>query len=427
MFLQLLPRSSTAERMNPYTSLWTGVREGDGPQEFHLVLLDGGRTAVLADEVGRAALHCIRCSACLNVCPVYERVGGQAYESVYPGPIGAILTPQLTAVHRAVAAVGFVAVRRVLRGLPGQDRHPVDPRPPARRASSREEKSKLAPEALAMKGMAAAFATRRRYEAAQRLARLGRGPLAKAAVPGWTAMRDLPEPPKETFRDWWKPGRPPRAAAPRPTSPRDAPAAGVSTAKADILARIRDGARPRRRACRRSRARTASRARSRHEGIVDLFCERVAEYRATVHRTTDVAATVRSILAGAARVGVPAGFPDLGLDVIEDDEVVDRRARLARRRRHRLRAGDRRHGHDRPGLRPCLRPPRADAACPTTTSASSARADIVPSVPDAFAALGHDAPLTLVSGPSATSDIELDRVEGVHGPRRLDVVVLTGK
>ena len=95
VFLQLLPRSSTAERMNPYTSLWTGVRDGDGPREFHLILLDNGRTDVLRDEVGRQALHCIRCSACLNECPVYTRVGGQAYESVYPGPIGAILTPQL--------------------------------------------------------------------------------------------------------------------------------------------------------------------------------------------------------------------------------------------------------------------------------------------------------------------------------------------
>ena len=95
VFLQLLPRSATGERMNPYTSLWTGVRPGDGPQEFHLVLLDNGRTDVLADEVGRQALHCIRCSACLNVCPVYTRTGGHAYESVYPGPIGAILTPQL--------------------------------------------------------------------------------------------------------------------------------------------------------------------------------------------------------------------------------------------------------------------------------------------------------------------------------------------
>src|SRR3954471_8342064 len=99
VFLQLLPRSSTGERMNPYTSLWAGVTPGDGPQEFHLVLLDNGRTAVLADEVGREALHCIRCSACLNVCPVYERAGGHAYGSVYPGPIGAILSPQLTGVE----------------------------------------------------------------------------------------------------------------------------------------------------------------------------------------------------------------------------------------------------------------------------------------------------------------------------------------
>jgi L-lactate dehydrogenase complex protein LldF len=98
VFLQLLPRSSTGERMNPYTSMWTGVTPGDGPQEFHLVLLDNGRTAVLADEVGREALHCIRCSACLNVCPVYERTGGHAYGSVYPGPIGAILSPQLTGI-----------------------------------------------------------------------------------------------------------------------------------------------------------------------------------------------------------------------------------------------------------------------------------------------------------------------------------------
>ncbi|WP_240966006.1 lactate utilization protein B [Streptomyces zingiberis] len=95
VFLQLLPRSATGERMNPYTSTWTGTTDGDGPRTFHLVLLDGGRTDVLADTIGRQALACIRCSACLNVCPVYERVGGHAYGSVYPGPIGAILGPQL--------------------------------------------------------------------------------------------------------------------------------------------------------------------------------------------------------------------------------------------------------------------------------------------------------------------------------------------
>ena len=99
VFLQLLPRSSTGERMNPYTSMWTGVTPGDGPQSVHLVLLDNGRTAALADPVGREALHCIRCSACLNVCPVYERTGGHAYGSVYPGPIGAVLSPQLTGIE----------------------------------------------------------------------------------------------------------------------------------------------------------------------------------------------------------------------------------------------------------------------------------------------------------------------------------------
>src|SRR2546421_1601070 len=101
VFLQLLPRSSTGERMNPYTSMWTGVTPGDGPQAFHLVLLDNGRTNVLADDVGRQALHCIRCSACLNSCPVYSRTGGHAYGSVYPGPIGAILHPQLICVEHA--------------------------------------------------------------------------------------------------------------------------------------------------------------------------------------------------------------------------------------------------------------------------------------------------------------------------------------
>jgi len=204
VFLQLLPRSSTAERMNPYTSLWTGVRPGDGPEEFHLVLLDGGRTNVLADEVGRQALHCIRCSACLNVCPVYSRVGGQAYESVYPGPIGAVLSPQLFGLDR-YATLPWAS------SLCGAcyDACPVKIEIPSllvhlRGRVIREQKSSLSPEALAMKTAAAVFSSRSRYERAQKLARLGRGPLAKAALPGWSAMRELPDPPKQTFRDWWR-------------------------------------------------------------------------------------------------------------------------------------------------------------------------------------------------------------------------------
>ena len=105
VFLALLPRSSTAERMNPYTSTWTGITPGDGPENFHLVLLDNGRTSALADPTGRQALRCIRCSACLNVRPVYERTGGHAYGSPYPGPIGAIISPlfaERAADYRAV-------------------------------------------------------------------------------------------------------------------------------------------------------------------------------------------------------------------------------------------------------------------------------------------------------------------------------------
>jgi L-lactate dehydrogenase complex protein LldF len=205
VMLQLLPRSSTAERMNPYTSIWTGVREGDGPQEFHLVLLDAGRTDVLADAVGRQALHCIRCSACLNVCPVYSRVGGHAYESVYPGPIGAILTPQLKGLEHAPTLPwasslcgACYEVCPVKIDIPTVLVH-------LRGRVVKEAKSRWSLERVAMDALARVFASRGRYERAQRLARLGNGPLARLPGPlsGWTEMRELPEVPERSFRDWW--------------------------------------------------------------------------------------------------------------------------------------------------------------------------------------------------------------------------------
>jgi len=205
VMLQLLPRSSTAERMNPYTSIWTGVRAGDGPQEFHLVLLDGGRTDVLADAIGRQALHCIRCSACLNVCPVYSRVGGHAYESVYPGPIGAILTPQLRGLDSAPTLPwasslcgACYEVCPVKIDIPTVLVH-------LRGRVVREAKSRWSPERLAMDALARVFGSRAAYERAQRLARAGNGPLGSLPGPlsGWTAMRELPDVPEQSFRDWW--------------------------------------------------------------------------------------------------------------------------------------------------------------------------------------------------------------------------------
>src|SRR5438067_12024630 len=101
VFLQLLPRSATGERMNPYTSMWTGVAPGDGPQAVHVVLLDNGRTEVHADPIGRQTLHCIRCAACLNACPVYRQTGGHGYGSVYQGLIGSIVSPQLQSMEHS--------------------------------------------------------------------------------------------------------------------------------------------------------------------------------------------------------------------------------------------------------------------------------------------------------------------------------------
>jgi L-lactate dehydrogenase complex protein LldF len=214
VFMQLLPRSSTGERMNPYTSAWTGVTPGDGPQAFHLVLLDNGRTNVLADEVGRSALHCIRCSACLNVCPVYERTGGHAYGSVYPGPIGAVLSPQLTGVEdNASLPYASSLCGACFDACPVRIDIPsllVDLR--RRHVEAVAEESRVpSGESATMAAAAWAMGEPRRWRLAGRAGRLGRllargrGRISSLPPPlsGWTASRDLPAPPAETFRDWW--------------------------------------------------------------------------------------------------------------------------------------------------------------------------------------------------------------------------------
>jgi L-lactate dehydrogenase complex protein LldF len=216
VFLELLPRSSTGERMNPYTSMWTGVTPGDGPQEFHLVLLDNGRSAVLADQVGRQALRCIRCSACLNVCPVYERVGGHAYGSVYPGPIGAILTPQL----RGVAADAQTASLPYASTLCGAcfDVCPVRIDIPevlvhlrAEAVDAKRARRLPTAERVTMRLAQWTLQSPRRLRAGQRLAATSRRLIARGGavhrLPGplhrWTAGRDAPAPPAESFRSWW--------------------------------------------------------------------------------------------------------------------------------------------------------------------------------------------------------------------------------
>jgi L-lactate dehydrogenase complex protein LldF len=207
VFLQLLPRSSTGERMNPYTSTWTGATPGDGPSEFHLVLLDNGRTATLADTVGRQALRCIRCSACLNICPVYERAGGHAYGSVYPGPIGAILTPQLRGTSSEVDA--SLPYASSLCGA-CYEVCPVAIDIPEVLVHLREKVAEGPGHRAERAVMAAARWTLEdsgRLGAAQRAASAARS-LIPRKLPGpgaaWSDTRDLPEIPTESFRQWWR-------------------------------------------------------------------------------------------------------------------------------------------------------------------------------------------------------------------------------
>jgi L-lactate dehydrogenase complex protein LldF len=214
VFLQLLPRSSTGERMNPYTSMWTGVHEGDGPRSFHLILLDNGRTDTLADTVGRQALACIRCSACLNVCPVYEHTGGHAYGSVYPGPIGAVLTPQLAGIeHTASLPFASTLCGACYDACPVKIDIPevlIHLRAKVVEAKCSERKTPTA-EALAMKASAKILASPKLLSASRRVARLGARALARDGAAGplpgpgraWSDVRDTPVPPSRSFRDWW--------------------------------------------------------------------------------------------------------------------------------------------------------------------------------------------------------------------------------
>jgi L-lactate dehydrogenase complex protein LldF len=216
VLLQLLPRSATGERMNPYNSIWTGVDASDGPQVFHVVLMDNARTEILGDVEGRQTLNCIRCGACQNACPVYRQTGGHAYGSVYAGPIGAILTPQLQEMHHAQSLPyasslcgAYYEVCPVKINIPEVLIH--------LRNKVVKRNGAMNVEALAMKMMGMIFMSERRFRAAQRMGRMAEAPLVRkdgqgvgwigwlpGMLGGWTQVRDLRAMPKETFRDWWE-------------------------------------------------------------------------------------------------------------------------------------------------------------------------------------------------------------------------------
>jgi L-lactate dehydrogenase complex protein LldF len=243
VFLKLLPRSGTGQQLTTYQSLITGIKrraEDEGPEQMHIILLDNGRSRMLAHPTTRQALACIRCGACLNACPVYQQIGGHAYGSVYPGPIGAVITPQLIGLGKAAqlpyASSLCGACREVCPvkiDIPELLLHlRAEITEGGRRQEARAEVSREGQEAgssfkkrtgerFAFKLFAAVMTRPRVYELGAKLGRLlqrpmvrrGRvgqvgGMLAQLAPPlsAWTNARDLRPIAESTFREQWRAG-----------------------------------------------------------------------------------------------------------------------------------------------------------------------------------------------------------------------------
>ncbi|WP_318615939.1 LutB/LldF family L-lactate oxidation iron-sulfur protein [Sporosarcina sp. YIM B06819] len=214
VLVSLLTRAAVGQKLTSYVTAITGTRlagEIDGPEEFHLVIVDNGRSKILGTEF-QSALHCIRCAACINVCPVYRHIGGHAYGSIYPGPIGAVLTPLLDGYEEhkelpyastlCAACTDVCPVKIPLHEQLIRHRQII------------VERQQMAPttEKLAMTGFVKWSTSPAAYAFSTKIARTAFKPWTKdeklSKGPGplkeWTAMRDFPAPSKQSFRSWFK-------------------------------------------------------------------------------------------------------------------------------------------------------------------------------------------------------------------------------
>jgi L-lactate dehydrogenase complex protein LldF len=210
VFLKLLARSATGQPLSVYTSFLAGARrdgEPDGPREFYLVLLDNGRTKILADKSKRQSLSCIRCGACLNACPVYRKIGGYSYPWVYSGPIGKILTPQfmgrdqdpwLPFASSLCGACGEVCPVKI--DIP---KILLELRSDVMKSDAREGRGRL--EKLGFRAFAWLMTHPRMFEMMGRIARsMGWPSTAKGPLGEWLSQRDLPALPPHSFREMWR-------------------------------------------------------------------------------------------------------------------------------------------------------------------------------------------------------------------------------
>jgi len=206
VFLRLLARSATGQALSVYTSFLAGAKrpgEPDGPEEFYLVLVDNGRTKLLADESKRQSLYCIRCGACLNHCPVYRKIGGYNYPWVYSGPIGKILTPQFKGLHDDP----WVPFASSLCGACGEV-CPVKIEIPRILLELRADVKKDEGASVERFGFQVWAWLMRHPKLFGRLGSMGTSTMnmlpAVGPLKNWLSQRDLPESPKQSFRDWWK-------------------------------------------------------------------------------------------------------------------------------------------------------------------------------------------------------------------------------
>ncbi|MCA1730816.1 MAG: DUF3390 domain-containing protein, partial [Actinobacteria bacterium] len=215
VFLRLLARSATGQKLSVYTNFVSGPRgegELDGAEEFHLILLDNGRSQLLGTEF-EEALYCIRCGACLNVCPVYRQTGGHAYGSTYSGPIGAVITPLLKGDEEArdlphASSLCGACSETCPVGIPLHDL--------LLKLRNRQVERGLASKAqeIAFKGFEKTMKSPTLYKISTKASRAAQKPLLKngsvrylpGPLSGWTDSRDLPPLAEKPFRQLWKEG-----------------------------------------------------------------------------------------------------------------------------------------------------------------------------------------------------------------------------
>ena len=220
LFLRLLIRSATGQRISSYVTTVTGPRdadEEDGPDELHFVVVDNGRSRILADPEMREALYCLRCGACLNACPVYRKVGGHAYGWVYPGPIGAIVSPMLTSIPDAkdlpFASSLCGACREVCPVKIDMPRMLLRLRNELSEGATRPRDKKVSTiERLTIKGWRLSVGSPLMMEVTNRLGRMAQIPLLRRGrltwlpppLSGWTKYRNFPRVAAAPFRVRWR-------------------------------------------------------------------------------------------------------------------------------------------------------------------------------------------------------------------------------